>query len=123
MSPDYMTSGWYYAKAGAAAGNEIGPLSWEELYLLAHGGTLAPADIVWNPRLPRGVTAGLVPGLFAAPMAPQATPVQPAPSADAATRGRDSGRGPNPLPPLWRPLSPSCLHPPRCHQSQCRRSR
>jgi hypothetical protein len=74
-----MTSGWYYAKAGAAAGSEIGPLTWEELYLLAQGGTLAPADIVWNPKLPRGVTAGLIPGLFAIPVAPQVPPVQPAP--------------------------------------------
>jgi hypothetical protein len=79
VSPDYMTSGWYYAKAGAAAGNEIGPLTWEDLCVLAHGGTLAPTDIVWNPRLPRGVTAGLVPGLFPVPLAPQATTVQPAP--------------------------------------------
>ncbi len=79
MSPDCMTSGWYYAKAGAAAGNEIGPLTWEELCVLAHGGTLNPGDIVWNPRLPRGVTAGLVPGLFPALTGSQTAPVQPEP--------------------------------------------
>jgi N-acetylneuraminic acid mutarotase len=75
VSPDYMVSGWYYARAGTSAGNETGPLTWEELYLLAQAGTLAPADIVWHPKLPRGVTAGLVPGLFATP--PEAPAVQP----------------------------------------------
>jgi hypothetical protein len=74
VSPDSMTSGWYYAKAGAPAGREIGPLSWEDLYLLASEGRLDPADVVWNPRLPRGVTAGLIPGLFPALVAPQPGP-------------------------------------------------
>ena len=71
MSADAMTSGWYYAKAGAPVGQEIGPLSWQELYLLAQGGSLAPSDLVWNPRLPRGVTAALVPGLFPSPATPE----------------------------------------------------
>ena len=78
-----MTSGWYYAKAGTSAGREIGPLTWEQLFMLAHGGTLAPADVVWNPKLPRGVTAGQIPGLFPTPEAPLTRPVpvvaQPAP--------------------------------------------
>lgn len=86
MSPDAMTSGWYYAKAGAPVGQEIGPLSWQELYLLAQDGTLVPADLVWNPKLPRGVTAGQVPGLFPSlviPESPAAEMVPPlrAPSA------------------------------------------
>ncbi len=59
-----MTSGWYFAKAGATAGNETGPFAWEELYRLAQTGAIEPGDLVWNPKLPRGVAAGLVPGLF-----------------------------------------------------------
>jgi hypothetical protein len=59
-----MTSGWYFAKAGASAGSETGPFAWEELYHLAQTGALQPTDLVWNPKLPRGVNAGLIPGLF-----------------------------------------------------------
>jgi hypothetical protein len=80
VTPDAMISGWYYAKAGAPVGHEIGPLSWEELYLLAQDGTLAPADLVWNPKLPRGVTAGQVPGLFASVAIPEPQPVAAAPT-------------------------------------------
>jgi N-acetylneuraminic acid mutarotase len=74
-----MISGWYYAKAGASAGHEIGPLSWQELYLLALNGTLAPTDLVWNPKLPRGVAARQIPGLFPEPQSPVTPPTQPAP--------------------------------------------
>jgi hypothetical protein len=87
MSPDSMTSGWYYAKAGAPAGHETGPISWVELFMLAHEGTISPADIVWNPKLPRGVTAGLVPGLFPlpeVPRTPQAAAPQPMATKPAA---------------------------------------
>jgi hypothetical protein len=110
VSPDSMTSGWYYAKAGASAGQEIGPLSWEELYVLAHGGMLAPADIVWNPRLPRGVTARQIPGLFPEPEAPRTpqpvppptmppvvSPPAPAPMATPPARPSTS----RPVEPLW----------------------
>jgi N-acetylneuraminic acid mutarotase len=110
VSQDSMTSGWYYAKAGASAGQEIGPLSWEELYVLAQGGILAPADIVWNPRLPRGVTARQIPGLFPAPQAPRTPqPVTPptmppvfstpAPAPMATPPARPSTS--QPVEPLW----------------------
>lgn len=73
-----MTSGWYYAKAGATAGDEVGPLSWDELYLLAQTGTLDPRDIVWNPRLPRGMAAGMIPELFPGMQIPRTpAPVEP----------------------------------------------
>lgn len=74
MGPDSTMSGWYYAKAGAPVGQETGPLSWEELYLLARAGTVAPEDLVWNPKLPRGVTAGQMPGLFPSAQIPGPIP-------------------------------------------------
>ena len=71
-----MTSGWYYAKAGAPKGNEVGPFSWEELYVLARDGALSVEDLVWNPKLPRGIAAGSVPGLFQVSPAPEPLPAQ-----------------------------------------------
>ena len=70
-----MTSDWYFAKAGAPAGSETGPFTWEQLYQLAKNGTVEPNDLVWNPKLPSGVMASLVPGLFQELDTPEA-PVQ-----------------------------------------------
>jgi len=64
MSQDSMTSDWYYSKAGSSPGSEVGPLSWEDLYLLARAGTVEPGDTLWHPRLPRGMAAGALPELF-----------------------------------------------------------
>lgn len=75
MNQDSMTSGWYFAKAGGQAGSETGPFEWEQLYQLARNGTVQPDDLVWNPKLPRGVAARLVPGLFQGLQA-SPTPVQ-----------------------------------------------
>jgi hypothetical protein len=99
VSSDSMTSGWYYAKAGALAGHETGPLSWVELFMLAHEGTISPADIVWNPRLPRGVTAGLVPGLFPLPEVPR-MPQAAAPQPMAAQPAAPQPVTPQPVQPL-----------------------
>ncbi|NTV10342.1 MAG: DUF4131 domain-containing protein, partial [Zoogloea sp.] len=51
------------------------PLLPAELYVLAQVGRLAPGDLVWNPRLPRGVAAGQIPGLFPALVVPEARKV------------------------------------------------
>lgn len=77
MSQESLTSGWYYSKAGSSPGSEVGPLSWEDLYLLARAGTVEPNDILWNPRLPRGMAAGTLPELF------PDLPTDPAPPAQA----------------------------------------
>ena len=101
-----MTSGWYYAKAGAPKGHEVGPFSWEELYLLARDGTLAFEDLVWNPKLPRGIAAGTVPGLFHTSPVPEAFPAQaPVPTefvplqpAQPETQAREAPADPAPAP-------------------------
>ncbi len=123
MSPDSMTSGWYYAKAGAPAGHEIGPLSWQELYLLALDGALTPADLVWNPKLPRGVAAGQIPGLFPASqtrvvlpvqaVAPAPQPTRPvAPQLPVAPPARPAAQGPPVTMPIVVPAGPPVPMPP-----------
>jgi N-acetylneuraminic acid mutarotase len=111
-----MTSGWFYAKAGAPVGHEVGPLSWEELYVLAQRGTLGPGDLVWNPRLPRGVAAGQIPGLFLAPAPTAIQPTQAAAAQPPAKEAPPTAPGPPPTkaapaaasasPPVTRKLPP-----------------
>jgi hypothetical protein len=60
------TSVWYYSKAGAQAGQQIGPVSWEQLLSLAQTGVLTSADMVWNPQLPQWVPVAQIPGLVPA---------------------------------------------------------
>jgi hypothetical protein len=60
------TSVWYYSKVGAPAGQQMGPVSWEQLLSLAQTGVLNSADMVWNPQLPQWVPASQVPGLVPA---------------------------------------------------------
>jgi N-acetylneuraminic acid mutarotase len=72
VNGDSLASSWYYSKAGATGGQQIGPVSWEQLLSLAQTGALTPADMVWNPQLPQWVPAGQIPGLLpAAPFAGQ----------------------------------------------------
>lgn len=105
-----MTSGWYYAKAGAAEGREVGPLTWDELYHLANAGTVSSEDIVWNPRLPRGVAAGMIPGLFPGRQTPQA-PVVQAPPEPLPVPAATQPRPPAPTSPAP-PAPPAPLEPP-----------
>ena len=87
MNAGSMASGWYYSKRGASAGQQVGPLTWEQLYSLARSGSLAGDDLVWNPGLPEWLPAAQIAGLFppvagsaamsAQPMAPLPTSAQP----------------------------------------------
>jgi N-acetylneuraminic acid mutarotase len=74
MSPDSMSTGWYYSKQGAPPGRQTGPLTWEQLYGLARSGALTPADLVWNQALPRWLPAGQIGGLFPGPAGYGAAP-------------------------------------------------
>jgi N-acetylneuraminic acid mutarotase len=80
VNGDATTPSWYYAKTGAVDGQQIGPVSWEQLYSLAQTGALTSADLVWNPQFPSWVTAAEVPGLVAPPL-PPARPVAAQPTA------------------------------------------
>lgn len=59
-----MTSSWYFAKAGAPAGQEAGPFSWDQLFSLAQAGEVTPADLVRSAQQAEWVKAGQMPGLF-----------------------------------------------------------
>ena len=70
-----MNSGWFYLKAGAPAGQQLGPLTWQQLVAAAQTGALTPADVVWHQSLPAWLPALQIQGLFpgyqwAAAMAP-----------------------------------------------------
>ena len=71
MSPDSLTSGWYYSKRGDSASRQ-GPLAWQDLYLRAQTGEFGPRDLVWNPQLSDWIPAAQIPGLFPATIAPPA---------------------------------------------------
>ncbi len=81
MNGDATTPSWYYAKTGAVDGQQVGPVSWEQLASLAQTGALTATDLVWNPQFPSWVSVSEVPGLLppALPMAEQAPqePVRP----------------------------------------------
>lgn len=96
MNGDSTTPMWYYAKAGAVDGQQVGPVSWNQLQSLAHTGALAANDLVWNPQFPSWVTAAEVPGLLAPPL-----PKTPEPSSEAA---------PPPLGPTT-PVRPGAIQP------------
>ncbi len=77
MNGDATTPSWYYAKTGAVDGQQVGPVSWEQLVSLAQTGALNSTDLVWNPQFPSWVTVAEVPGLLAPPLPPLgATPPQ-----------------------------------------------
>ncbi|MBN1630110.1 MAG: DUF4339 domain-containing protein [Thermoleophilia bacterium] len=65
MTAGSTASGWYYLKAGAPAGQQMGPLTWQALVSAAQSGALTPADPVWHSTLPQWVPAGQVQGIFA----------------------------------------------------------
>jgi N-acetylneuraminic acid mutarotase len=108
VSPESMTSGWYYLKLGAPPGQHTGPLSWEDLYALAQSGTLTPADPVWNPQLPQWLPASQFPGLF--PAATLAAAPSPYPAA-----AQPNAQGPAPQPvaaPQPYPTQPRAVYQP-----------
>jgi N-acetylneuraminic acid mutarotase len=97
MDGNSTTSGWYYIKAGAPAGQQVGPLSWEQLHSLAQSGTLTPTDLAWHQSLPQWLPAGQIQGLFPAAAFPAQQPGtyqpyagQPGPYAAAGPKGRHS---------------------------------
>ena len=73
MSTGAMDSGWYYSKLGGPPGQQVGPISWEDLVSYSRAGTLTPNDLVWNEQLGDWRPAAQIPGLFSAP-APAAAP-------------------------------------------------
>jgi hypothetical protein len=68
VNGDATTPSWYYAKTGAVDGQQVGPVSWEQLVSLSQTGALSATDLVWNPQFPSWVTVAEVPGLLAPPM-------------------------------------------------------
>jgi hypothetical protein len=85
MTTGSMASGWYYSKRGAVAGQQAGPLTWEQLYAQAQDGTLAPDDLVWHSELPDWLPAAQIQGLFPTPY-PAQTPYSSAPQPPARRR-------------------------------------
>ena len=65
-----LASGWYYSKSGDPGGQQVGPLTWAQLFSLAQAGMLTPYDAVWNPALPQWLPAAQVRGLFPAIVPP-----------------------------------------------------
>lgn len=80
---------WYYAKAGAPAGQQAGPFAWEQLVSLTQAGAIAPADLVWDPSLPQWLPAAQIQGLL--PVAPSGAPYQPYPG-QPAPAAKSGGR-------------------------------
>lgn len=61
---------WYYLKGG----QQIGPISWEDLFRAAQARQFGPPDMVWGPGLATWKPAGSIPGLFTPPAAPAPGP-------------------------------------------------
>jgi hypothetical protein len=77
---------WYYLKGG----QQVGPVSWEDLFRAAQARAFGPSDMVWGPGLPTWRPGANIPGLFAPPaasVAPVAATPSPAPV-------RSAGYGP-----------------------------
>jgi GYF domain 2 len=77
MMADAMATGWYFLKSGAVAGQQVGPLTWEQVHAARSSGSLQPSDLVWHPTMPQWSPAAQIQGLF--PAAVQPAPYQPAP--------------------------------------------
>ncbi|HYO12531.1 MAG TPA: GYF domain-containing protein [Thermoanaerobaculia bacterium] len=75
---------WYYLQGG----QQVGPISWEDLFRAAQARAFGPRDMVWGPGLATWQPAGSIPGLFTPPVA-----AEPAPAP-----GRPMGSGPAPGP-------------------------
>ncbi len=78
MNGDATTPSWYYARSGAVDGQQVGPVSWEQLVSLAQTGALTATDLVWNPQFPSWMAVSEVPGLLppAPPPPPMPAPIQ-----------------------------------------------
>ena len=63
MSAGGMESGWYYAERGGPQGQQVGPVSWQDLVSYARGGAFGPDDVVWHEQLGDWRPASQVPGL------------------------------------------------------------
>lgn len=75
-----MSNGWYYLPSGAGANQQVGPLTWEQLYTTRLSGSLQTTDMVWHPALPQWTPASQIQGLFPAvapPPAAQQAAAQP----------------------------------------------
>ncbi len=99
MNGDATTPSWYYAKTGAVDGQQVGPVSWEQLSSLVQTGALTSADLVWNPQLPSWVTVAEVPGLLAPPLPTRPPAAQP-------TAVRPGAAQPTTRPGAVHPISP-----------------
>ena len=66
MSGHSLASGWHYARAGSPEPEQVGPVSWEEVWALAQSGGLTRTDLVWHQALPGWVPVDQVAGLFSA---------------------------------------------------------
>jgi hypothetical protein len=87
MSTGAMDSGWYYSKRGGPPGQQVGPITWEDLVSYSRAGALTPDDLVWNQQLGDWRPASQIPGLFAT-ATPAVTPsVAPAGYAAPAAYG------------------------------------
>jgi Domain of unknown function (DUF4190)/GYF domain 2 len=80
---------WYYLKGG----QQVGPISWEDLFRAAQARAFGPSDMVWGPGLATWRPGANIPGLFAPPAAA-------APSPGPA---RPAGYGPQPVARAARP--------------------
>lgn len=73
MNAGGMASGWFYLKAGEPGAQQVGPVTWEQLWELARTGAITPGDMVWHEDLPGWVPAAQVPVLFPGAPAPAQT--------------------------------------------------
>jgi N-acetylneuraminic acid mutarotase len=89
MNADSMTPNWFLTKRGAPAGQQTGPLTWQQLHYYAQTGAIAPDDLVWNPQLASWLPAFQVPGLFPAAPANSQEPPFVQPFASQNTRSRN----------------------------------
>ena len=78
---------WHYARAG----QEAGPVPWEQLQQMAATGALQPADLVWSDGMPQWIAAGSVPALFPVAPAPGYLPPGVAPLAYATPTATYAG--------------------------------
>src|SRR4051812_34881498 len=61
-----MSTEWYYSQGG----QQVGPVTSEQLKGLAASGQITPADLVWKDGMPEWTPAARVKGLFAAAPVP-----------------------------------------------------
>jgi len=76
-------TGWYYLDRTTGVDQQVGPLTWEQLYSLTAAGTLQPGDLVWHPALPQWTAAAEISGLVPT-TPPVAPPAAAAPMASYA---------------------------------------